>query len=1029
MPLPEGVYEHLVTEALARELADVAPAQPILEELTDRDLDHHAEIARLVAREVERALAALPAGRRLHQAQALLTSLLERIAEHSGEAERRAAVREQRLEPPVRRLLALHRGEVPPRPSSPLAISTLLTRNRNEPSLAHELACEIATADRIDALVAFVTMGGVRALAGALEAFARRQPADVAPRLRLLTTAFTGTTEVAALDLLARLPGVQVKVSYDVRRTRLHAKAWLFTRRSGLHTAYIGSANLTHTGIGTGREWTVKATAADLPLVLQQFQGTFDTLWADPEFEDYQPEDERCRHRLAEALAVQTAGAAPRLTLLTLRPFSHQQQILDRLAAERSVHGRRRNLVVAATGTGKTVIAAFDYAQVAAARGVTPNLLFLAHRRELVEQARDTFRHVLADAAFGELLVGGQQPRTFEHVFATIQSVSASGLLERLGPEHFGHVIIDECHHLPAASYQSVVQRLRPELLVGLTATPERTDGKSLLPDFGGRLAAELRLWDALEDQLLVPFEYYGISDQVDLRRTRWTRSGYDAAGLEQLYTGNQARAHLVHRQLARRVSEVRRVRALGFCVSVEHARYMAAQFAAAGVPALALSGEASDEERAAARRRLEARELNVIFTCDLYNEGVDLPFVDTLLLLRPTASATLFLQQLGRGLRLAPGKAGCLVLDFIGQHRQEFRFDATLSALSGVARARLARALEDGFPYLPSGCVLQLDAVARAQILASLRASLTGAAALAEELRELSRDGVPRLARYLQDTGREVSEVYERAGGWSALKARAGLLPADARRDGLSARLGRLLHVDEAARLTSYRSALLGERLEDDTLRRRLLMLEAQLHPTGSLRAAEQTVEYLTGTAGIPAELEELVEVLGDRIELPMESYPVREWPLALHRHYTRHEINAAVGRARPGKSTGVPQGGVLGVGDQRELLFVTLDKTGRGFSPTTRFRDYAISPARFHWETQSAVRAARTGRRYLENPGNGWSFYLFVRVDSETPFAFLGPVTYVEHTGDRPIAITWQLATPMPATLYARFATLRPD
>lgn len=1029
MPLPEGVYEHLVTEALARELEQLAPARARLEELEDRDQDHHLELARLVGREVQRALAALPAEDRLQHAQSLLAALLECLAERVGDPERAAAVREQALAPPPRRLRAIYRAQEPPRPASPMSTSTLLTRGRAEPTLAHELACEIASADRIDVLVAFVTMGGIRHLLPALETFARRH-GEGAPCLRLLTTVFSGTTEPAALDELARLPGAQVKVSYEVRRTRLHAKAWLFGRRTGLDTAYIGSANFTHTGLGAGHEWTFKATAADLPDVLDKFAGTFETLWADPEFEAYHPDDERSRARLVEALASEAHGADRRLTLVALRPFPFQEQILDRLAAERAVHGRRRNLVVAATGTGKTVIAAIDYARLAATRGVTPRLLFLAHRRELLEQARDTFRHVLLDASFGELWIGGQEPRAFNHVFATIQTASQARLLERLGPDHFTHVIVDECHHLPAASYQALVPQLQPELLVGLTATPERTDGKSLLPDFGGHIACELRLWDALDGQLLVPFEYYGISDQVDLRRTRWTRSGYEAGALEAIYTGHQARATLVRTQLARRVPDVRGIRALGFCVGVEHARYMAQQFLAAGIPALALSGEASDAERSEARSRLKARDLNVIFTCDLYNEGVDLPFVDTLLLLRPTTSATLFLQQLGRGLRLHEGKTSCLVLDFIGQHREEFRFDATLAALSGVSRSRLRRALEDGFPFLPSGCVLQLDAVAREQILTSLRHSLTGAAQLVEELRELAHGGRPRLARYLQESGRELSEVYERAGGWSSLRARAGLLPPDEDRDRLSARLGRLLHIDEPSRLASYARALSGNRTESlsDHDRRRLLMLEVQLHPREVLRAAEQTIEYLTAKSELREELDELREALEERIELASEVYPVPQWPLALHRHYTRHEILAAVARTRAGQRASLPQGGVFQVDDQRELLFVTLDKTGRSFSPTTRFRDYALSPDRFHWETQASVRAERTGRRYLESPGNGWRFHLFVRLDPDAPFAFLGPVRYLHHSGDRPIAITWQLETPMPAALYARYATLRP-
>jgi superfamily II DNA or RNA helicase/HKD family nuclease len=1031
--LAEGVYEHLVTEQLARQLGEAAAAAatPAFEPLGDDAAP--AELARHLGREIERVLAALPEERRVAVVAEVAGRLLDHLASLASD-DVAELVRAQRPAPPPRRLVAIHRGRIPDRPATPLATSTLLTRSRSDPALGHELSRELAIADRVDAIVAFVTMGGVRSILDPLHAFVRRPGA----RLRLLTTTFTGTTEAAALDTLARLPGVEVKVSYDTRRTRLHAKAWLFHRGSGLTTAYVGSANLTSTALGAGQEWMVKLCAADLPHVIDKFGGTFETLWADPEFEPYSPADEAQRARLRAALATEASTDAPDDLLVTLRPFPFQEEILDRLAAERAIHGRRRNLVVAATGTGKTVIAAFDYARRCGETGVPPRLLFLAHREELLVQARRTFRYALQDAAFGELLAGGARPRSDEHLFATIQSAASTGLVDRIGPDYYRHVIVDECHHIPAATYQAIVPRLTPDLLVGLTATPERADGKSLLPEFDGHIGAELRLWHALDDQLLVPFEYYGLSDGVDLRRVRWTPRGYDAGELGDLYTGNDARADLVRAQLVRRVADVRAIRALGFCVSVEHARFMARRFTEAGIPSLAVYGEDPDGVREEAPRRLRERAVNVLFTCDLYNEGIDLPYVDTLLFLRPTRSATLFLQQLGRGLRHYPGKSSCLVLDFIGQHRDEFRFDTILAAVTGIPRARIRTSVEQGFPYLPSGCTLQLDAVAREEILRSLRAALAGARRLEIELRELAAERPPRLAEFLGQTGRELDDVYD-AGGWTALRRAAGLVAAEraedaAAVDDLSRRLGFLRHVDEPGRLGGYHDLLdAAVRGEPQTLseldRRRVYMLDAQLEHRGVLRAAEQTIAYLASRPAIVEELDELREVLDDRVAVPVRTVPVPEWPLALHRHYSRREIAAAVGHMTAGEKKKSLQAGILQLPAQRrELLFVTLDKSGKGFSPTTRYRDYAISPTRFHWETQGAASVARpSGRRYLESATNGWSFFLFVRPDPEAPFAFLGPVRYEAHTGDRPIAITWRLEHPMPAALYERYATLR--
>ena len=780
----------------------------------------------------------------------------------------------------------------------------------------------------------------------------------------------------------------------------------------------------------------VKVCAADLPHVIGRFQGTFDSLWEDPEFEAYDPQSEHARERLRAALGAERSGVAPLISLVSLRPLPFQEEILDRLQVEREIHGRRRNLLVAATGTGKTVIAACDYARIVAAAGVRPRLLFLAHRKEILIQARDTFRHALQDGAFGELLVDGYQPSSFEHLFATIQSVAATDLIGRLSPTHFRHVIVDECHHLPAPSYQAVVQRLQPDILVGLTATPERSDGKSLLPDFDRHIAHELRLWQALDQQLLVPFEYFGVSDRTDLRTLRWTRTGYDQAALSELYTGHDARASLVIAQLARKVADVRAVRALGFCVSVEHAQFMERKFNEAGIPALAVHGQSSSDERNRAAARLRDRDVNVLFTCDLYNEGVDLPFLDTLLLLRPTQSATLFLQQLGRGLRHQKPKVSCLVLDFIGQQHEHFRFDAILSAMTGIPRARLAKAVQEGFPYLPSACTVHLDRVAREEIVRSLRETLAGARAMLPEIRELAGERASKLSirDYLAETGREVEEIYD-AGGWTTLKRRARLADGDDEEtEDLSRRLGWLLHIDEPTRLQTFRKVIcqpdsggVPTALSTED-RRRIEMLDSQLWDRGQLPNAEETVQRLAASPAIVAELDELREVLEERVAVAAEFYPVPDWPLALHHHYSRREIITAVGFISPGQKKKSLQGGILKLEGRRcELLFVTLDKSGADFSPSTRYRDYAISRDLFHWETQGAASVTRpSGRRYIESRESGMTFQLFVRSTPDDAFAFLGPVRYESHMGDRPIAITWRLESPMPASLYEKYATL---
>jgi HKD family nuclease len=468
--LADGLYEEVVTGALARDLSNLESSRtPELQPLESADA--HSVLARHLAREVERALASVPQGDRPTAQITVVNRLLDELrALTQGEDA------ENKVEEPGKELRSIHRAAAYERPKTPLATSTLLTRNLKEPNLGGELAREVASSDRIDVLVAFITIGGVRLLRDSLEAFARR--GSGALRLRVLTTVFTGTTELAAVEMLASLPGAEVKVSYDTRRTRLHAKAWLFYRDTGLHTAYIGSANFTSTALGSGQEWMVKACAADMPDVVEKFKGTFESLWNDSEFEPFVPGDVESRARLRAALSKEETPE--KLLFFSLRPLPFQEEILDQLATQRAVHGRYRNLVVAATGTGKTVVAAFDYERQIDSSQVRPRLLFLAHRKELLDQARTTFRQVLHDGAFGEMLADGEEPEKWDHVFATVQSAVSRDVLGRLGAEHFQFVVVDECHHSPAESYRALIPALRPRILLGLTATPERADGKSL---------------------------------------------------------------------------------------------------------------------------------------------------------------------------------------------------------------------------------------------------------------------------------------------------------------------------------------------------------------------------------------------------------------------------------------------------------------------------------------------------------------------------------------------------------------------
>lgn len=719
--------------------------------------------------------------------------------------------------------------------------------------------------------------------------------------------------------------------------------------------------------------------------------------------------------------------------------------MLEQLANERA-HARKRNLLVAATGTGKTVVAAFDYRNTCRAEGGRPRLLFVAHREEILRQALRTYREVLRDPEFGDLLTGHHQPERFDHLFATIDSVASRDLVAVLGADHWHTVVVDECHRLAADRFDAFVRAVRPSILLRLTATPERSDGQPIAPYFDARPdgspAVELRLWHALDLQLLAPFEYYACDDATDFSAVPWDKPG-EREALDKLVTANDVRARLVVNEWLRLASDAARSKALVFCVSVAHAEFTTAWLNRAGLPAACVVGTTPAEERRSAPQRLASGQLCALVTVDLYNEGIDLPMVDTLLLLRPTQSPVLFQQQIGRGLRLAPGKESCLVLDFVGQHRTEFRFDRLLSSLTGLSRRELLDGVESGFGSLPPGCHIHLQRQTREQVLQSVRALTTqNWRRLRTELQSYSalkgRSSV-RLGEFLHDQALELEDVY-RAGtgqgrsGWTALKRDAGLIVSEAgpEEDYFSRRFADLLHIEDPRRLDAMSAMAQTIDLNGElSVREALAMQMLAYQIDGRHEQAGSYAEFsrrLRSHADVADELSELSRLLQARSTL--SDYPVagvEDTPLCLHAAYGAREVLTAVGWLTATRR--VPfQAGVLALANRKtELLFVTLDKSD-GYHDSISYHDYAISAERFHWQTQnSAGPDTPAGKRYLESATNGWQFQLFVRARKGGAYRACGRVALESAEGDRPMSIVWRLETPLPARLFREFSVLR--
>lgn len=583
-----------------------------------------------------------------------------------------------------------------------------------------------------------------------------------------------------------------------------------------------------------------------------------------------------------------------------------------------------------------------------------------------------------------------------------------------------------------APSYSALLERVKPRELLGLTATPERSDGLDVVEYFDGRIAAELRLWDAIDQQYLAPFDYFGIHDGLDLSDIPWRRGrGYDVDQLTNLLTADHVWANRVVEQVRRKIADPTTMRALGFCVSIQHARFMAERFRHAGLPAVAIWGDSQADERHRALRELAAGTVPVVFTVDLFNEGIDVPNVDTLLMLRPTDSPTLFLQQLGRGLRKSADKSMCTVLDFVGHHRTEFRYDRRFRALFGGSRKDVEHQVEHGFPFLPAGCNLELDPVARDIVLRSIRDAVPSV--WREKCQELQSLGDVSMGRYLEQTGLDVEDIYAANHSWTEMRRAVGLptLATGPDEAALLRAVGRLLHVDDEERLAAYRSFVAAEQprtsaVLDERGGRLLRMFVASLTTLGTSASVEEGIRQIWNAPQVRAEVIELLDLLVSRIHHLTPDIMVESVPIRAHARYTRLEILAAFGVGSGARPLNW-QSGVLHVPDERADLFAfTLDKSSGGFSPTTRYRDYAISRSRIHWESQSVTSvASETGQRYINHERNGSKIVLFARLHSnDRAFWCLGPARYQSHEGERPIAFVWELDIPLPAELYTAFA-----
>lgn len=717
--------------------------------------------------------------------------------------------------------------------------------------------------DHVDIVVSFIKMSGLNLIIGALQ-----DALEGGATVRILTTDYLSLTELSALarlhDLMDDHPDqLDVRVFHDPD-VSFHPKAYLFYSSHGqTEAAFVGSSNLSRSGLDGGIEWNLMVAATD------ELREGFQALWSDersmPLTDELVAAYQPAPVYVPQAVEVIDAPEAPP------EPRPIQQEALRALAQTRA-EGFRAGMVTMATGLGKTWLAAFD-----AARPDVRRVLFVAHREEILKQSRDVFRRVIPQASLS-LYYGEEKQPDAEVVFASVQTLSRN--LDRFAPDAFDYIVVDEFHHAAASTYRNVLDHFTPNFLLGLTATPDRMDGADLLALCADNLVFSCDLVEGIQRQELVPFHYWGVRDLVDFTPIPWRNGKFDPAALEAAVETQERAQSAFDEWQSRRGS-----RTLAFCVTKHHADFMAEYFAGRGVRCASVHSGPTSAPRHASVEALRAGELEVIFTVDIFNEGLDVPDIDTVLMLRPTESPVVFLQQLGRGLRTLDGKNALTVIDFIGNHRSFLLKPRTLLSLGrreAPTTLQVLQALEAGDFKLPDGCSVDYDLTVVEMLRALSRT--TAHDAIEEYCRSfLAEEGLRPTAAQAFRAGHDPAVVTAKHGSWFAF-----LRTAD------------LLGEREAAVVDAHGETLRGFQTESITKSYKLVAIRALLHD-GVLRIGTEIPHNADTSRGLLLADPRLAR------EVPAKEFPDlagaptdkwagywRKWPIA-------HLAGAGSDAARP--------------------------------------------------------------------------------------------------------------------------------
>ncbi|CAH2716708.1 hypothetical protein BACCIP111895_03896 [Neobacillus rhizosphaerae] len=923
--------------------------------------------------------------------------------------------------------------------------------NSDKGNLLRELVKSMNECVRFYFSVAFINFSGLQLLLDPLKDAEQKGIAG-----KIITSTYLNFTDAKALEKIKEFHNVDLKVFVTDKEIGFHTKAYIFEYQDS-YKVIIGSSNITQSALKSNIEWNVEIITKEHGRFIKDVLKEYDGLW-DMSAEADQAFISRYEEFLKSLKNTQKTHQLIYENKQYIVQNRMQKHATENLARLRS-YGEKKALVIAATGTGKTYMSAFDVKNVKPKR-----LLFIVHREEILKKAKDTFEMLLPNEGFTfGLLTGNHKQKHVDYVFATIQTISKC--FHEFGRDEFDYMIIDEAHHATSPTYQTVLDYFKPQFTLGMTATPERSDGYNVFDLFDNNVALEVRLHEALEDELVIPFHYFGITDieGIDL-------SDVDIEDITEITKRLKVneRVDFIIEKMDFYGHDGEKRKGLGFCISIEHAQYMASEFNKRGYKSICLYGADAPEKREQYIQRLEddQDELEFIFTIDIFNEGVDIPSINTVLMLRPTNSPIIFIQQLGRGLRKHANKSFLTVLDFIGNHQKTFLIALALNGSRYYDKESLKVAVATGFANIPGCTHIQMDKISQDRILAQIdRENFNSMKYLKEEYGEFKKlnqgripyllldylkyDGAPDPVKFINrektylsfvakvEKDDDLKEILLNEAFEATLKELSSKLPLKRIYEFVILRY--LLDHEEINQGIAKQEILkMIDNVDNDSILHAFECLNQNYYDSGQLKNKPKLVRYDNGIltkTDIFSKLlenEEYRKFIEDIITYGIFRYEKdfkREYYGVPHfKLYEQYQMIDAALLSNYRKIHSSFRGSGLLANGNEYFLFIDLHKE-EDVKESINYKDKFINPHEFQWQSvNNTTQQSERGKNIIFNQQRGVHLHLFIRkykeLDGKTePYIYIGKGNSVEFEGDKPITVRMELENEVPTNLYTEF------